>query len=132
MKLWSLIALSVAAVLFQVEAFDNGTDLVNRVNMNYYEDQNCQGNYMGTWPNEGPFEGECLGYYVAGAGSFNIADCKPGTLSRCVCIFFAQASCKGLSAAVVYFQSSAGRLSGDCANTATTIEEPRSVKCWVE
>ncbi|KAF8229962.1 hypothetical protein L208DRAFT_1401246, partial [Tricholoma matsutake] len=115
--LWSLIAVSVAAVLFQVEVFDNNT----RVNINYYEDQKCQGNYKGTWLNEGPFEGECLEYYVALAGSFNIADCNPGTLSRCMCIFFAQSFCQGLSATVVYLQSSAGNLSGDCANTATTI-----------
>ncbi|KAF8230910.1 hypothetical protein L208DRAFT_1399724 [Tricholoma matsutake] len=124
MKLWSSIALSVVAVLFQVvQAYDFPLE----VKLNYYGDQGCNGPYMGTWRNTAFWT--CLEYKIDGAGSFNIAGCEPGP--HCVCIFYSEPNCQGVSVAVFWVQDSAGSLTGDCGDTASTIKEPQSVQCWL-
>lgn len=116
MKLWSLtLALSVAAPLLQVtEAY--------YADIQYYYDQSCT-SYIGQWDMYGPTN-TCLGYYVAGAGSFNIARCTPNAGDRvCQCEFFTNGDCTGNTGLVT--------LPGtNCANTGQMIYEPRSVICY--
>ncbi|KAF8240450.1 hypothetical protein L208DRAFT_1384530 [Tricholoma matsutake] len=127
MKLWSLIALSVAAALFQVGQADSD---IPTVFITYFEGQHCNDtDTMGTWPNNGPFGGICLGYTIPLAGSFQINNCSQSP--KCECAFYSEPDCTGLSASVYYIRDTAANLTGDCADTASTIEEPQSVKCWL-
>ncbi|KAF8229588.1 hypothetical protein L208DRAFT_1401898 [Tricholoma matsutake] len=126
MKLWSLIALSVAAVLFQVGQAEIGNPIAF---LEYFGGQHCNDTVnMGTWENEGPFA-NCLEYNIPGAGSFRIANCSQSV--RCECAFYSEPDCEGVSVSVLYIKDTAGNLTGDCADTASTIEEPQSVQCWL-
>jgi hypothetical protein len=72
--------------------------------------------------------GTCLGYNVPGAGSFNIAKCTPNPGDAvCTCLFFATTDCTGNSDGVA---TPGGGPKANCANTARTRGEPRSVVCY--
>ena len=77
---------------------------------------------MEQWDMHGPIA-TCLGYYVAGAGSFNIARCDGGA---CMCDFFTDENCTTDMGSAVFPTHN----DNNCETTGRMIYEPRSVKCY--
>ena len=93
--------------------------------VNYYSDQ-WTTDYLGQLTITGGAQGSCLEYYIAGAGSMNIANCYYE--NQCECVLSTGGWCGWGNNEYI-----GAEMWGDAwgTNTAALIYEPSWITCWI-
>ena len=93
--------------------------------VNYYSDQ-WTTDYMGQLTITGGAQGSCLEYYIAGAGSMNIANCYYE--NQCECVLSTGSWCGSGNNGYIGAEMWGGAWG---TNTASLIYEPNWITCWI-